>query len=192
MSLPNYTKSFSLSHLYSMHGYSNPSGQVEVEVGWYEGLGTELVTSVPHYYATLIDDVGHYHEHDYEAATRGTSYAYETIDTGYDANTGDYKWHLFAGDLSNPRCGTSCNWYMREPYAQPFVGGEVNSDTSGSQLRVHGTPEQELQTGDGVWHQWTLDYPAQQNDHTYACNDPNFTFSIIQHFQEYKATGNGV
>jgi hypothetical protein len=178
---------FSLSHLYS--AYPDVHTGHWVETGWYEGQGTEITDGVPHYYAAMADQNGGYHEHDYEAPAIGSVHSYETNDLGYDPQLNTYAWELFAG--GHQRCGTTCLWRTDVPYARPVTGGEVlNGVYAGTQLRVHGTLQQ-LRTGDGVSHDWTASYPPLQGDHTYVCNDPNFTFTFVSQFQDYKVTGTG-
>jgi hypothetical protein len=184
-SVPDIHSAFSLSHLYSYYGALNPANaDTWVEVGWYlgNGKGTNDYSTSHYYYAW--DDHGAYDEHDATGTpTSGSSYIYEVEFVGHNYNLGTDDWQVFWNGLSTVR-GT--RHQSSQPYSYALAGGEVQGDsTSWTNMRTHGTPNQQIIRNNYTWHNWT---PANFSN-THACDSAGITYTINSDYMDFTATG---
>lgn len=187
--VPDINAGFSLSHLYLGKAANGdlPPTTPQVEVGWYVGAGasSQYNYSTPHVFTAMVDAIGGYHEYDFQVLGNGSSHFYELTRQGYDYGRHKDVWFPYFDNFNSPLL----TWYVDLPY-KPSVGGEATQLT-GIQMAAHGTPSQQVRTGDGQFHDWTPAYMTLQPDHTYACDDNYFNFRIITQFQDFTATGSG-
>lgn len=179
------TSQFSLSHLYlgAASAGGAPPTVPEVEVGWFVGMGAgSHSTTSPQVFTAIYDDMGVFHEQDFAYLGAGSSHSYQLTYRGYDYNTSKQIWGTYFDG------GLLVGWRLALPYGKPSAGGEAPRG-DGAQMAVHGTSHQQLQTGDGQYHDWTPAYMSLQNDHTYACDDVGYDFHINSQFEDYVATG---
>jgi hypothetical protein len=183
MSVPDWNSSaFSLSHLYTYYGNSSPFlSDTEVEVGYYKGIGNQNY-GTPHWYYAWVDH-GTYHEHDSTSAPSvGTTYVYEVLFEGHNYNLGTDDWNVYWNGLGTVR-GTIHQSSM--PYGHALAGGEVQGDsTSWTEMKTHGTPDQEIVLQGYTWKSWTTYFTS-----TAACQSSGITYKINTNYTDYTATG---
>jgi hypothetical protein len=182
-SVPHWDSSaFSLSHLYSFYGNSNPTyADTTVEVGYYKGIGLQNYSS-PHWYYAW-SDLGSPHEHDSTSAPSvGTTYVYEVLFQGHNYNLGTDDWTVYWDGLGTVR-GTIHQSTM--PTGHALAGGEVQGDsTSTTEMNTHGTPDQEIVLQGYTWKSWTTYFTS-----TAACDSRDITFKINSAYTDYTVTG---
>ena len=181
-SVPDWNSAFSLSHLYSYYGNSDPSQALtEVEVGYYEGEGTQNYSTDHYYYAWL--DQGSYHEHDSTSApTVGTTYVYEVLYSTHNYNLGTDDWNVYWNGVGTVR-GTIHESSM--PYGHALAGGDVQGDSSSwTEMKTRGTPSQQIIKQGFIWTNWTTAFTS-----TAACHSSGITYTINSSYQDFTATG---
>ncbi len=179
-SVPHINDEFSLSHLYSYYGSSDPANAyTEVEVGWYKGEGNQDYSS-SHYYWTYMDE-GSYHEFDSTSApANGATKYYEVEYQGYNYSLGKYDWATYWNGYT---LGGIAHMTAM-PYAGALAGGEVVTDsTSYTQMETHGVPEQQVILSSYTWENWTSSIS------TSACQSAGITFTINTAYTNYTAAG---
>jgi hypothetical protein len=182
-SVPDWQQAFSLSHLYSFYGNTDPfQADTEIEVGYYEGFGTQASYSTDHYYYAWVDH-GSYHEHDSTTSpTVGTTYVYEVLFETHNYNLGTDDWNVYWNGVGTVR-GTIHQSSM--PYGHASSGGEVWGDsTSWTEMNTHGTPDQEIVKQGYVWTSWTTAFTS-----TAACQSSGITFHNNTNYTDFTATG---
>jgi len=193
-SVPDYNNDFSLSHLYSFTPRDSPSqpifqhGDWFVEVGWYQGYGTQLIAyPYPRYYTAKQDSTWSYTELNFGEAVRNTHVDYEIQYVGYDYGNNRYKWSVYADNLGSPLQ----TWEHKDmATGVPSTGGEVNEfANSGTQMRTDVIPNHQLKDSNGNWNNWTPSYMTSQSDSTSACDDLSFTFTWDAQYQDFRVTG---
>lgn len=186
VSVPHPASAFSLSHLYTYYGNSNPaSATTFVEVGYYKGLGDSSGThnvTTPHYYWTMASPSTGYVEHDSSSGpTTGSSLAYEIEFVGHNYTLGTDDWDVYWDGFGSVN-GVAHQPSM--PHGSPLAGGEVQGDSSSwTQMDTHGTANQQIISSAYVWKNWTTAFT------TSACNSSGITFTNSSNYMVYTATG---
>jgi len=184
-SVPDYQHTFSLSHLYSYYGNSNPSSSnanTFVEVGFVKGQGLHMDYTSSHFYYAWADH-GTYHEFDSTSApTNGHTYSYEVLFSGHNYSMGTDDWQVYWNGLGTVR-GTVHESSM--PYSHALAGGEVAGEFSQStEMHTHGEPDQQIISENYAAHNWTTYFTS-----THACESSNINYTISSDYMDFTATG---
>jgi hypothetical protein len=184
VSVPRPNTAFSLSHLYSYYGSSDPTqAYTWVEVGYYKGYGPQLVVTTPHYYYAW-SDAGTYHEVDSsKTPSVGSTRVYEVEFQGHNYTLGTDDWYVYwdGFDIADGKIHLSSM-----PSSNALAGAEVQSDSSSwTQVQMHATPDQEVIRSNYTWPSWTSsNFPA-----TAACQSTGLTLTETTKFTNFSASG---
>ena len=100
----------------------------------------------------------------------------------HNYNLGTDDWNVYWNGVGTVR-GTIHESSM--PYGHALAGGEVQGDsTSWTEMKTHGTPDQEIVLQGYTWRSWTTYFTS-----TAACNSSGITYKINTNYTDFTATG---